>query len=123
MAKRGRPLKEIDLKSFESLCGLQCTLIEFCCFFGCDDKTLESWCRRTYKKNFSEVFALKRAAGLISLRRSQFRLAENNATMGIWLVKQYLGQRDIQEIEVSKKTSETISEIEAYLDKNDAGSG
>lgn len=32
--------------------------------------------------------------GFVSLRRSQFRLAEKNAAMGIWLGKQYLGQKD-----------------------------
>lgn len=30
----------------------------------------------------------------MSLRRSQFRIAETNATMAIWLGKQYLGQKD-----------------------------
>jgi hypothetical protein len=30
----------------------------------------------------------------MSLRRYQFDLAENNATMAIWLGKQWLGQKD-----------------------------
>jgi hypothetical protein len=33
----------------------------------------------------------------MSLRRTQFKLAEKNATLCIWLGKQYLGQRDIIE--------------------------
>lgn len=33
--------------------------------------------------------------GKISLRRKQFKLAEKNAAMAIFLGKQYLGQRDI----------------------------
>lgn len=89
-----RPLKEIDQKMFENLCGLQCTKEEICSFLEITDKTLESWCRRTYKKGFSEVFREKRGKGKISLRRAQFRLAEKNANMAIWLGKQYLGQRD-----------------------------
>ena len=36
---------------------------------------------------------------MISLRRSQFKLAEKNATMAIWLGKQYLGQRNHKEEE------------------------
>lgn len=44
--------------------------------------------------NFSEVFKQKRGVGKISLRRSQWRLAEKNANMAIFLGKQYLGQKD-----------------------------
>lgn len=51
-----------------------------------------------YKRSFSEVFAQKRGAGKISLRRSQWQLAAKNASMAIWLGKQYLGQRDIVEL-------------------------
>lgn len=94
MARAGRPKKYIDEKQFESLCGLQCTLEEICGWFGVCSDTLESWCKRTYKMNFSEVFKQKRGIGKISLRRSQWRLAEKNANMAIWLGKQYLGQRD-----------------------------
>lgn len=99
MAKMGRPTKEIDQKAFEKLCALQCTLNEMCCFFDCSDYHLEKWCKKTYGKTFLEVFSLKREAGKISLRRSQFQLAERNAAMAIFLGKQYLGQKDKQEID------------------------
>ena len=89
-----RPLKEISQKDFEKLCGLQCTKEEICGFFDVTDKTLERWCKRTYKKGFSEVFGQKRGSGKISLRRSQFELAKKNANMAIWLGKQYLEQRE-----------------------------
>lgn len=89
-----RPLKEISQKDFEKLCGLQCTKEEICGFFDVTDKTLERWCRRTYKLGFSEVFRQKRGAGKISLRRNQFELAKKNANMAIWLGKQYLDQRE-----------------------------
>lgn len=89
-----RPLKEIDKKQFENLCGLQCTKEEICGWFDVTDKTLENWCKRTYKAGFSEVFRQKRGLGKISLRRHQWRLAEKNANMAIWLGKQYLGQSD-----------------------------
>ena len=93
-----RPRKEIDQKQFENLCGLQCTLEEICGWFGVTDKTLDGWCKRTYRASFSEVFRQKRGLGKVSLRRSQWRLAEKNASMAIWLGKQYLGQRDIVEL-------------------------
>lgn len=89
-----RPRKEIDQKQFENLCGLQCTLEEICAWFGCCSDTLESWCKRTYKRGFSDVFREKRGLGKISLRRSQWRLAEKSATMAIWLGRNYLGQSD-----------------------------
>ena len=92
-----RPRKEIDQKQFENLCGLQCTLEEICGWFGVCSDTLEAWCKRTYKQNFSEIFKQKRGTGKISRRRAQFRLAEKNANMAIWLGKQYLGQKDVVE--------------------------
>lgn len=108
----GRTPKEINQKSFENLCSMQCTEEEICGFFGVTDKTLNGWCKRTYGKNFSEIYKEKRAGGRISLRRSQFRLAEKNATMAIWLGKQYLGQKDSidEENEAEKK-------LDALMDK------
>ena len=98
--KGGRPRKEIDKKQFENLCGLQCTKEEICSFFELTDKTLESWCKRTYKAGFSEVFRQKRGKGKISLRRYQFELAKKNANMAIWLGKNYLGQKDSVDVSV-----------------------
>lgn len=96
MAKMGRPEKQIDQKQFENLCTLQCTLEEICGWFEISADTLEKWCKKTYGHDmtFSKVFAIKRAGGRISLRRAQFRQAEKNAAMAIWLGKQYLGQTD-----------------------------
>lgn len=94
VGKRGRPNAEIEISEFEKLCELQCTKEEICGWFGISDKTLDSWCKRTYKENFSVVFRQKRGKGKISLRRSQWRLAEKNANMAIWLGKQYLDQKD-----------------------------
>ena len=111
MARTGRPRKEIDQKQFENLCGLQCTLEEICGWFDVTDKTLDSWCKRTYHASFSEVFRQKRGAGKISLRRTQWRLAEKSAAMAIWLGKQYLGQRDQIEttIAVDKLEDDALS--------------
>ena len=91
----GRPMKQIDKVQFEKLCALQCTEEEICGFLDVTDKTLEKWCQKEYKAHFSEVFRQKRGVGKVSLRRSQWRLAEKNANMAIWLGKQYLGQRDM----------------------------
>lgn len=94
MAKMGRPKIEIDQRQFESLCGLQCTLSDIASFFQCSEDTIERWCKRTYEATFAEAFKKHSGKGKVSLRRIQFKLAEKNASMAIFLGKQYLGQRD-----------------------------
>lgn len=115
-----RPRKKIDQKQFENLCGLQCTLEEICGWFDVCSDTLETWCKRTYKRSFSEVFAQKRGAGKISLRRSQWRLAEKNATMAIFLGKQFLGQRDSVDVAVTDAKGIALDELEKMVMQNDA---
>ena len=120
-----RPRAEIDQKQFEQLCGLQCTEVEICDWFNVTDKTLSSWCKRTYGVGFSEIYAKKRGNGKISLRRMQFKLAERSATMAIWLGKQYLGQRDQVSVEVGQKVeddalSASLRELAERLDNNEA---
>lgn len=115
--KGGRPRIEINKKEFEKLCALQCTLEEIAGFLDCSEDTVERWCKREYNKGFAEVFRIKRGAGKISLRRSQFQLASKNPTMAIWLGKQYLGQRDKYDINTSFKMSEDdAKEIEELFD-------
>lgn len=117
MAGRGRPRIEIDKDSFEKLCYLQCTLAEIASFFKCSEDTIENWSKRTYKTNFSDAYKNYSAGGKISLRRWQFRAAENgNVSMLIWLGKQYLGQKDQQEIAVSHD-DDTIKEMNEYFNK------
>lgn len=109
MAKGGRPKKEIDKKVFENLCGLQCTLNEIASAFDCSTDTVERWCRREYKKGFAEVFSEKREKGRISLRRKQWQLAEKSPAMAIFLGKNYLGQTDKQDVEVSGPNNAPIA--------------
>ena len=93
--KMGRPKKEIDQKIFESLCGIQCTRAEMLEFFHLTDKTLDRWCKETYNgSTFSAIFSRKRGAGKISLRRNMFQLSASNASMAIFMAKNWLGMRD-----------------------------
>ena len=83
-----RPKKEINYEAVEKLAGIQCTQEEIANFLDISVRTLqrdEEFCR-LYKKGQDN--------GKMSLRRMQFKLAEKNATMALWLGKQYLGQRD-----------------------------
>lgn len=92
--KVGRPMIQIDQRNFEELCKMQCTELEIAGFFGCSDETLNKWCKKTYKKTFEQCFAILRQGGKASLRRTQWRIAENNAAMAIFLGKNYLNQSD-----------------------------
>ena len=90
----GRPRIAIDQAQFENLCKMQCTETEICAWFNCCDETLNTWCKKTYKKTFEQCFAIFREGGKISLRRSQWKLAETNPSMAIFLGKNYLNQSD-----------------------------
>lgn len=106
-----RPRKEISQTDFEKLCGLQCSMEEIAGWFDVSPDTIERWCLREYKRNFAAVFAEKRGAGKIALRRAQFRLAEKSAAMAIFLGKNYLGQKDSVEYE----DKESLARLDAIL--------
>jgi hypothetical protein len=91
MAQRGTTAR-IDLVELEKLCALQCTDEELACWFGVTTRTIE---RKRKRKSFAEVMARGKAKGRISVRRQQMKLLEaGNATMGVWLGKNILGQTD-----------------------------
>ena len=116
-----RPKKELDKETFENLCAIQCTKDEICAVFDIDEKTLTRWCKDTYNMGFSEIYKNKAKYGLMSLRRTQFKLAEKNTSMAIFLGKQYLGQKDVVETDNTKeinKVEELLSRIEKEA-KND----
>lgn len=112
----GRPPKHIDQKQFEALCVIQCTLDEICSVFDCDETTLNKWCKETYGETFSYVFKQKRQGGKASLRRMQWKLAEKNATMSIWLGKQYLDQKE--EIKAEVSGNGLLNDILNYMKEN-----
>lgn len=114
--KVGRPKIKIDKEMFEKLCQMQCTLEEIAGFFDCCDDTINNWCKEVYDDNFSGVYKKKSMAGKISLRRIQYKLAEKNPTMAIWLGKQYLKQRDNIEVEHDAKNG-VIDELIGALNK------
>ncbi len=89
-----RPRIEIDEDNFKKLCGLQCTLSEIASFFQCSEDTVERWCKRELNLSFADAFKKHSAAGKISLRRWQFKMAEHNVSMAIFLGKNWLGQTD-----------------------------
>src|ERR1700730_3305506 len=91
MAQRGITAK-IDLVELEKLSSMQATDEEIGAFFGVSARTI---LRRKKVKKFADVMERGRAKGRLSIRRLQIKLLEQgNATMGVWLGKQILGQTD-----------------------------
>jgi len=89
-----RPKIEIDVEQFKKLCALMCTEEEIAGFFNCSVDTVDRFCKRTHNESFAETFKKFSSNGKMALRRFQFKLAEKNAAMAIFLGKQYLGQKD-----------------------------
>ena len=56
----------------------------------------------------------------MSLRRSQGRLAEKNATMASFVGKQFLGQRDSVDVAVTDAKGIALDELEKMVMQNDA---
>jgi len=95
-----RPKKLINKEEFEKLCQMQCTKPEIQAWLDVSDKRLDKWVKEVYgdESSFSGIYAIKRGPGKVSLRRMQFQIAmKGNATMLIWLGKQWLEQKDKQE--------------------------
>lgn len=114
-----RPRKEIDFEQFKKLCGLQCTLKEIAGFFECSEDTIENWCKRELGEGFSEAYKKYSVNGKLNLRRYQFKLAERNASMAIWLGKQYLSQReqpDTDDPEALNRAKELLGGIDSAID-------
>ena len=98
----GRPKFQIDYNLVEKLANIQCTQQEIATFLGCSTDTLQR------DEQFCDIYKKGQENGKMSLRRMQFKSAEQGKVpMQIWLGKQYLNQRDRQEViaEVDNKNN------------------
>jgi hypothetical protein len=90
--KPGRPPLEIDWALAEKLAQIGCTDEEIASIVGVSHET---FVRRKRDPVTAERLGRARSMCKASLRRIQWKLAEaGNATMGVWVGKQLLGQRD-----------------------------
>lgn len=116
--KVGRPNKEINKEEFEKLCAMLCTEEEIAGWFKCSEDTIRRFCKKEYKEQFCEVYKRLSSKGKISLRRTQFKIAEaGNATMAIWLGKQILGQTDRQDVSLETEQDFVINIVPASGEK------
>lgn len=114
----GPPVKDIDFADFEKCCQMQCTQEEIAGWFEIDEETLVKRVTEHYNKPYSEVYKKYSAGGKCSLRRRQFRRAQNgDRVMMIWLGKQYLGQSEKVEQKVTEINLSDVPdhEIEALI--------
>jgi hypothetical protein len=82
----------IDLVELERLCALHCPDQEIASFFGVTAKRIE---QERQTPLVGAVMERGKAKGKIAIRREQMRLLEKgSSTMGVWLGRQILGQRD-----------------------------
>lgn len=107
--KLGRPKKKIDYEMVERMAHIFCTQDEIAVLLDVDVKTLQR------DPLFGVAYKKGRQGGKMSLRRMQYKLAEKNTAMAVWLGKQYLGQRDL----VNDENAPRIS-IVSDVPKNDS---
>ena len=99
---RTKPYSKINWEMVDELCVLHCTGEEISSLIGVNYDTLNAACKRVKGMGFSDYFKVKSAKGKASLRRRQYVLAEEgNTTMLVWLGKQWLGQTDRREVDLS----------------------
>lgn len=87
------------LDQFGQLGELLCSIEEAALILGKTEASLTNYFDRHAKAR--KAFMGGRGRGLQALRRSQFKLAETNATMAIFLGKTYLGQAERRESDQS----------------------
>ena len=93
LKKRGFAPKPIDIEQVKTLASIQCTYEEIAAVMKLKKRQFID--RVKADPELRAAIDEGWASGRASFRRLQVKLLEaGNATMGIWLGKQYLGQRD-----------------------------
>jgi hypothetical protein len=87
---------DATLDTLKRLGELQSTMEEVALALGASQKALAILLKQDKAR---VAFDIARSRGLEAQRRAQFKLAETNAAMSIFLGKNYLGQADRRELE------------------------
>ena len=105
--KRGRKKIAIDYEIAEKLANVLCTVSECASILGVSESLLN------HDPKFLQIHKKGMEGGKASIRRSQYLMATDekkpNATMLIWLGKQYLSQADKIEQELTGKDGTPIA--------------
>src|SRR5258706_1174300 len=103
---KGLPDKEIILDQVLYGIGLQATAEEIASSFYVSVDALNLCLKQNLDCNFAELKEKVGGSGKLTLRRHQFKQSEKNATMAIWLGKQWLSQKDHEEANKDSPKSE-----------------
>ena len=102
-----KPLDENMLKQVRALAGIHCTQREIALVLGLAERTIRKY--KAERPEFLEAIEIGEAEGKSSLRKAQYQKAiSGNATMQIWLGKQWLGQLDKPLPEEDKSAQYTL---------------
>lgn len=99
----GRPIKlisELGIEFIVKMAGLMCTDEEIAALMSDDNESIsvDTLTNENNLATFTECKEKGQAIGKASLRRNQFKLSESNAAMAIFLGKNWLDQKDKQEV-------------------------
>ncbi|MBN8522102.1 MAG: helix-turn-helix transcriptional regulator [Alphaproteobacteria bacterium] len=118
----GRPpilFSNADWQNIEKLCSLMCTADEIAFFLGISIDTLSRRITETYGCTFADYHKKHIVSAIISLRRAQWKNAmKGNATMQIWLGKQYLGQKNNMDLVVATSPMEGLKKAWACVEED-----
>ena len=122
--KGGRPKKEIDYAKLDSLCFIHCTGEEICSILDVSYEHLNNKLKKEKGIGFLDYFKEKSSGGKMSLRRRQFKMAETNPTMAIWLGKNILKQSDVRAEEIyEREKAKAKAKLDALKESYENSSG
>lgn len=108
----GRPpiiFSDVDWQNIEKLCSLMCTADEIAHFMGISIDTLSRRITEAHGCTFADYHKKHSVNAIISLRRAQWQNAlDGNATLQIWLGKQYLGQKNNLDVTLEQLPAKDI---------------
>lgn len=117
----GRPRKlnadAQTIQQIKRIAGIQATREEAAALLGVHRDTFAKFLRD--EPEAAEAWEDGLLVGKASLRRTQFKLAEKNAGMAIWLGKQLLGQKDqvAHQMQVEVNMTEVRNALASKLDR------
>lgn len=124
--KGGRPPALTDapetMKALKGLGRIQATTKESAAVLGVSEPTFIAFLKRF--PGARDVYEMGKEEGKVSLRRLQFRLAERNAAMAIFLGKNHLGQRDDQAavaVQVNVQVNNARDKLAHLIDREATG--
>ncbi len=115
----GRPQKQIDWNLFEDLCKIQSPQHEIAHMLHINRETLRLRAQEHYGEDYQAIYERFSAGGKAGLRRTQLKLAQRNAGMAIFLGKQWLGQKDNEQIiQLSPEATSHFDSLMTQLRQN-----